>query len=174
MYNTKQLKNTMKNTMITSVIAIASMFITSCGNSPEDVASEHIRVSMKNPKSYQLDSVKQVDTLTVWKVENAKAMSHVDRFIEEVEKLKPMIEYSILYTKEERDAQSDTCDKYRKIAEQKTKHLDALKGSDKDTVIAYGYNVYYKGTNSFNAVVSEVSRVYVNKNNEVIEPTDLL
>ena len=150
-----------------------SVVVLSSCQSQEDKAKElvieHVRVSMKNPDSFILDSVVGPDTTNLsdlMEIRHTIMLTNANMMADDaMEKSK----YTYLYSYSEKmDAISEAQKEYKEVENFKTK-MESIKGGTNDTIVAYKYVVYCRGTNSFNAVVKDEVVVYVDHKGNIIK-----
>jgi hypothetical protein len=155
----------MKNILLLLPIFIG---LSSCGQSKEDIVIEHVRQTLKNPDSFELDSIIFRDTITQWHSNNIDVQWGLEDLEREKNHLDFMMTLNYVYSIGEKQEQLNKVKKMGEDLKVKVDKLDQMKGSDQDTVLGYTYTLYFKGTNSFGAVVKDQTTVMIDYKNKVV------
>jgi hypothetical protein len=164
----------MKNLL---VFLFVPFMLVSCGeNIPyEDKVVEELRVQMKNPDSFRLDSIKYIpkylsDHLKLdlkWDSTSIVSDTEMKDFYEGMYKINS--DYKKDYMKYQNRVDSLTTRQNQNL-----KLLNEVEGTDKDTLVLHTYRAYYMAQNSFGAMVKETAylattdgiKVYVDVEND--------
>lgn len=159
----------MKNIILSLITLVVGL--TSCGyTQQEEIVIEHVRGTLKNPDSFELDSIKFRDTITQYRVQMIDMGWKMEDFERESEKLDFMMSTEYLYSLDEKRTQLDLVKTMGNKLKVEMENIKKLKGSDKDTVVGYTYDLYFKGTNSFGAVEKDHTTVMIDMKNRVFKP----
>ncbi len=153
-------------------LLLSVVVLSSCQSQEEktkELVTEHVRVSMKNPDSFILDSLIGPDTThlsDLMSIRHTIMLTNANMLAEDaIEKRN----YTFLYSfTEKMNAIVEAKKEYDKVEEFKTK-MDSVKGGLNDTIVAYKYVVHCRGTNSFNAMVKDEVVVYVDHKGNIIK-----
>jgi len=153
-------------------VFVSLMLMVSCKSEQEktqEMVVENVRISMKNPDSFILDSVVGPDTTNLsdlMKIRHMTMLTNANMLAEEAMEKR---NYTFLYSfTEKMNAIVEAKKEYDKVEEFKTK-MESIQGGLNDTIVAYKYVVYCRGTNSFNAVVKDEVTIYVKPNGVIIK-----
>jgi hypothetical protein len=153
-------------------VLVPVMLMVSCKSEQEktqEMVVEHVRSTMKNPESFILDSVVGPDTTYLSKLMDIKHTLMVTNANMMADAALEKTKYNFLYSYTEKmDAINEARKEYEKCNEFKEK-MEQTKGGLNDTVVAYSYKVYCRGTNSFNAVVKDEVTIYVKPNGVILK-----
>lgn len=153
-------------------LLLSVVVLSSCQSQEEktkELVTEHVRVSMKNPDSFILDSVVGPDTTHLSDLMKIRHMTMLTNANMMADDAVDKSNYTYLYSYTEKmDAIVNAQKEYKKVEEFKTK-MESVEGGLNDTIVAYKYVVYCRGTNSFNAIVKDEVVVYLDHKGNVIK-----
>lgn len=159
----------MKSKILTAVFFILSLFIlTSCVQTQEDKVSEFVKQNMKNPKSFELESIEPIDTTFLLSdpIENS---IYVKRELYDMnERLKYLAEENMAEYMSNYNKRLDEINfKLKSEIDSLTNLKSTLLGSPQDSIVDITWQVRAYGTNSFNATILSTYIVKVKSDGEM-------
>jgi len=155
-----------------SILSLVSVLLTSCGeNIPyQEKVVEHLRLQMKNPDSFRLDSLtynpKFLSDVLQQEIKFDSIMMDIkaesrDSYQESVERnqgISYMIDLVKMYKQNVLDYQNQI-DSLENHMVNTQKRLSEVKNTDKDTLVLHTYKVFYMAQNSFGAMIKGTANI---------------
>lgn len=152
--------------MKTSILTLASIvLLTSCTKSIQDKVVDYTKNQMKDPRSFELASVKVTDTITLSESLNQTIGSYVDLATIYQEKSRTALDLAKIWSgsyyssykfdeyMEESQEALDQSKPYLKTADSLNAIVKKIKNTPKDSIVSYKFYVSAYAKNSYGARV---------------------